>query len=219
MPPTPIRPPRRALERGRRSPRREDGRLVHARTGLRRDVRTAGPVTFVVIGPVRPSRALHHHLLHCGGTRRQDAATPDDVRPAASHQTHPRANVRTTTEREVSTPSPSKPFLDGHRTRHDVPPEARFARTAVYSTTLYTMTIHVDKTVRHAFKLPPPWPIKGEAVCQPQGGRRTTLTCTLSAFTTILALASISTSRTWRLGLLSRLACSPPPQALRCNTI
>jgi hypothetical protein len=35
------------------------------------------------------------------------------------------------------------------------------------------------------------------------------ITHALSAFTTILALASINTSGTWRPGLLSRLACSP----------
>jgi hypothetical protein len=45
------------------------------------------------------------------------------------------------------------------------------------------------------------------------------LTHTLSAFTTILALASIKTSGTWRPGLLSLLACSSPLQASRCNTI
>jgi hypothetical protein len=34
---------------------------------------------------------------------------------------------------------------------------------------LYAMPLHVDKTVRHACKLLPPWPIKGGAVPQPQG--------------------------------------------------
>jgi hypothetical protein len=49
------------------------------------------------------------------------------------------------------------------------------------------------KTVRHACKLLSPWPIKGGAVPQPQGRRRIAITRTLSAFTTILALASINT--------------------------
>jgi hypothetical protein len=65
------------------------------------------------------------------------------------------------------------------------------------------------KIVRHACKLLSPWPIKGGAVPQLQGGRRLAITHTLSAFTTILALAKISTSGTWRPGFLSRLACSP----------
>jgi hypothetical protein len=82
VPPAPVQPTRRALERGRRSPRREDGRLLHARTGLRRDVGPAGPVTSVTIGPVRPSPPCQHHLVHCitisytvgvGATRRHHA--------------------------------------------------------------------------------------------------------------------------------------------------
>jgi hypothetical protein len=66
----------------------------------------------------------------------------------------------------------SKPFLDGYRARHDASPEAGIARTAVYSTALYAIPRHVDKTVWHACKLPPPWPIKGEAVPRPQGDDR-----------------------------------------------
>jgi hypothetical protein len=76
------------------------------------------------------------------------------------------------------------------------------------------------RTVWHACKLLPPWPIKGGAVPQPQGtGQRIAITCTLSAFTMILALASNNTSGTWRPGLLSRHACSPPLRAPRCNAI
>jgi hypothetical protein len=75
------------------------------------------------------------------------------------------------------------------------------------------------RTVRHACKLLSPWPIKGGAVSQPQDGRRIAITGTLSAFTTILVLASISTSGTWRPDLLSRHACSPPLRAPRCNAI
>jgi hypothetical protein len=194
---------RRTLERGRRSSRREDRRLHHARIGQRCDVVPTGPVTSVTIGPVRPSppsptpsRALHHHPQHCGGTGREDAGTPAAVRPAASRQPHPRAYVQATTERATPTSPPSKPFLDGYRAHHDAPPDTRFARTAVYSMALCAMPLHVDKIVWHTCKLPPPWPIKGGAVPQPRGGRRTALTCTLSAFTTILAFASISTSGT-----------------------
>jgi hypothetical protein len=65
--------------------------------------------------------------------------------------------------------------------------------------------------VRHTCKLLSPWPIKGRAIPQPQGTRRwIVITHTLSTFTTILALASINTSGTWRPNLLSRHACSPP---------
>jgi hypothetical protein len=82
----------------------------------------------------------------------------------ASRQRHPRALTRAVAEQETSTSPPSKPLLDAHRTRHDAPPEARFARTAAYSVTLYTIPLHVGEIVRHACKLPPPWPIKGGAV-------------------------------------------------------
>jgi hypothetical protein len=76
------------------------------------------------------------------------------------------------------------------------------------------------RIVRHTCKLLSPWPIKGRAIPQPQGTRRwIAITLTLSAFTTILALASINTSRTWRPSLLSRHACSLPLRAPRCNAI
>jgi hypothetical protein len=75
------------------------------------------------------------------------------------------------------------------------------------------------RIVRHTYKFISPWPIKGSAIPQLQGGRRTTITHTLSAFTTILALASINTSGTWRPSLLSLHACSPPLRAPQCNAI
>jgi hypothetical protein len=81
----------------------------------------------------------------------------------ASRQQHPRVLTRAVAEQETATLPPSKPFLGAHRTRHDTPPEARFVRTAVYSATLYSMPLHVSEIVRHACKLPPPWPIKGGA--------------------------------------------------------
>jgi glyoxylase-like metal-dependent hydrolase (beta-lactamase superfamily II) len=122
----------------------------YAVTSCQRD--WSPPSLSVLCGHLRrptPSQALHHHLLHCGGTGRLDAATPAAVRPAASRQPHPRANVRTTTKRATPAPPPSKPLLDGYRVRHDAPPNARFARTAVYSVALYAMPPYVDKIVRH----------------------------------------------------------------------
>jgi hypothetical protein len=144
----------------RAAPSKEDGRALEGEKndyappmqGQRRDVGSAGPVTSVAIGPVRPSPssptpsgALHHHHQHCGGMGRQDAATPAAVRPVASRQPHPRANVRTTTKRVTPTSPPSKPLLDGYRARQDAPPDTRFARTAAYSVALYAMPLHVDK--------------------------------------------------------------------------
>jgi hypothetical protein len=65
VPPTLVRLTRRTLEIGRRNPRRGDGCLFHACPGLRRDVRLAGPVTSVAVGPVRPSPPSRHHPGHC----------------------------------------------------------------------------------------------------------------------------------------------------------
>jgi hypothetical protein len=45
------------------------------------------------------------------------------------------------------------------------------------------------------------------------------ITYTLSTFSTILALALINTFGTWRSGLLSHHACSPPLRAPRCEAI
>jgi hypothetical protein len=65
VPPTPVRPAHHALERGRQNPRREDARLLHARTRRRRDVMTVGAVTSIAIGPVRPSPPSRRHPGHC----------------------------------------------------------------------------------------------------------------------------------------------------------
>jgi hypothetical protein len=86
-----------------------------------------------------------------------------------SRQRHPQVLTRAAAEQETSTPPPSKPFPDAHRTRHDAPLEERFTRTVVYSATLYTMPLHVGEIVWHTCKLSPPWPIKGGAIPYPQG--------------------------------------------------
>jgi hypothetical protein len=181
VPPTLVRLMRRALERGRQNPRRGGG----GRTSIPRLPRTTPWRQASGTGHLRrrrsyaailavptPSRALHRHPLCCAGTGWQDAATPAVVRPTDSCQPHPRVGVRTTTLRRTSTLPPSKPLLGGHRARHDAPPEARFARTVVHSVVLCTIPPHVARTVRHACKLPPPWPIKGGASPLPQGDDR-----------------------------------------------
>jgi hypothetical protein len=197
VPPTLVQPTFRTLEKGRRNPRKGGGRLFHACPRPYRGFRPVGRVSSVTVGPAQPSR--HHDVipgtatpsLMLWGYGRQDAATPAAVRPTASRQLHPQVSIRTTTKRGISIPPPSKPLLGGYRARHDAPPEARFARTAVHSVALSAMPSHVARTVRHACKLPPPWPIKGGAVHWPQGDDKSTHTRTLTAFITILALASI----------------------------
>jgi hypothetical protein len=96
-----------------------------------------------------PSRPLHQNPRHCGSVRRQYTAMPATVPCTASRQRHPRVLMRTAIKQATSTPPPSKPLLDAHRTRNDAPTEARFARTSVYSTTLYAIPPHIDRTVWH----------------------------------------------------------------------
>jgi hypothetical protein len=74
------------LEIGRRNPRRGHRRLFHACPGLRRDVRPAGPVTSVAVGPVRPSPPSRHHSGHC-------VTIPDAVE-ARGDGTSPRSLLR-----------------------------------------------------------------------------------------------------------------------------
>jgi hypothetical protein len=109
--------------------------------------------------PRRPRRHPGHYIAipdtvaACGdGTLPRQLLYPR----TASRQWHPRVLTRAAAEQETSTPSPSKPFPDAHRTRHDAPPEKRFTRTTVYSTTLYTMPLHICEIVWHACKLSPP---------------------------------------------------------------
>jgi hypothetical protein len=147
-------------------------------------------VSSVAVGPVRKSRALQHHPRRCGSTGRQDVATPAVVRPPAFHQPDPRADARTTTRREAPTPPPSKPLLDGYRARHDALSEARFARTAVYSTASYTIPPHVAETMRHDCKLPP-LAYKRRRQSPDRRGRQIAHTCTLSAHTRYWHSASI----------------------------
>jgi hypothetical protein len=156
VPPTLVRLTHRALERGRRNSRR--GMNVYS-TLAQDYVVTSGqrdrspPSPSVLCGHPRrptPSRALHRHPLRCGGTGRQDTATPAVVRPTASRQPHPRVGIRTTTLRRTSTPPPSKPLLGRHRACHDTPLEDRFARTAIHSVVLCVIPPHIARTVRHA---------------------------------------------------------------------
>jgi hypothetical protein len=66
IPPTPVRPALRTLEKGQRNPRRDNAQLLCAHTGRCCEVRPVGAVTSVTIGLVRPSRPLHRHVRRCG---------------------------------------------------------------------------------------------------------------------------------------------------------
>jgi hypothetical protein len=127
---------------------------------------------------------------------------------------HPRVSPRAMTERKTPTPPPSKPLLHGYRALYDVPPKARFARTAVNSTALYAIPLHVSRIVRHTCKLPSFLAYKRRGSPLAAGGRRTDSTH-LYTFRLHRDIGTRlnQTSGIWRLLLLSRLACSAPLQA------
>jgi hypothetical protein len=158
----------------------------------------------------------------CCNVRRQDIATTASVPRTGSPSTAPSSWPTTAVSQPTTTPQPSKPLLYGHRTRHDASTGAGFTRTAVSSAALFAISFTRIEIVLRTCKLLPPWPIKGGAAPQPQGtdtGQRTANVHTLSAFPTILALASITPSETWRPRLLSRPACCHPSTSTAVRAI
>jgi hypothetical protein len=146
------------------------------------------------------------HALHC--TSYGPPLTAPSSRPTDGGQT---ANLYATTLKVAPVQAQDTPRCPN---RGEICQDGRQLRGTARDASTHR------RTVRHAYKLLPPWPIKGGAVPQQQGtGRRIAITRMLSAFTTILALSSINTFGTWRPNLLSRHACSPPLRAPRCNAI
>jgi hypothetical protein len=128
VPPAPVRPARRTLERGRRNPRKGYRHLPRANAGQHRDIRPMEHVSPVTFGPVRSSPPLCNHPGHCSaipdvvGTR--DDKTPP--RPAyrrrpngKSPHSHPRSRSWAGT-RPTMTPDGSKIHQDRHQLHSDV---------------------------------------------------------------------------------------------------
>jgi hypothetical protein len=105
VPPTPVQPAHRTLEKGWRNPRRDDTRLLRARTGRRRNVRPVGAVTSVAIGPVRPSPSPRRHPGHC-------ITIPDVVEHAMTGHRH----AGHCALYGLMSTAPSNPHADGPRT-------------------------------------------------------------------------------------------------------
>jgi hypothetical protein len=103
--PTPVRSVHRTLEKGRWKPRRDDARLLRARTGRRRKVRPVGAVTSVAIGPVRSSLSPRRHSGHC-------ITIPDAVEHAATRHRH----ASHCALYGLMSTAPSNPHADGPRT-------------------------------------------------------------------------------------------------------
>jgi hypothetical protein len=110
------------LKRGRRHLQKGYGHVLCTRRGRRRDKRPARRVFPVTSGPLRPSRSLCHHPKHCSvipsavGTQ---VATPAVVQPPVFRQPSPQTGVWTVNKQEAPVLLPSKPLMDGHKTRHD----------------------------------------------------------------------------------------------------
>jgi hypothetical protein len=124
VPPTLVWLMRRAFERGQRSPRRGDRRLLHAYPRLHRDVRPAGqsPPSSVLCdhhrrpntipGTASPSPTLWGY----GATRRRHTSC---CAPYGLPSAAPSSQCTDDDSTETPTPPPSKPLLGGHRARHD----------------------------------------------------------------------------------------------------
>jgi hypothetical protein len=151
---------------------------------------------------VRPSPSLLHHARRCGdtptllgrtGTRHchnGHSATyglpVNDTLELAHHGGRSTNYYAATLEATPVRAQDAPRRLNGSGIRQD--------DRQLHSTVRHTATR--IEIVRHACNLLPPWPIKGGAALQPQGetdtGRWTADAHTLSAFPTILALASIN---------------------------
>jgi hypothetical protein len=198
----------------------------HDYAGLRRDIEPARAVLSVAVSPVRPSPPLQHHAGYCDDIPDAVGVHGDRTSPSL-----PLCLIRTPVDGTLELARGRWP--DNQPLHHH--PRSHSCRSTGHATTpqqeqdspdgrqLRGTARHAStrrRIVRHTCKLLSPWPIKGRAIPQLRGRRRgIAITHTLSAFTTILALASINTSRTWRPSLLSRHACSPPLRAPWCNAI
>jgi hypothetical protein len=172
-------------------------------TGPRRDVRAVGAVFPVAVNPVRSSPPLPRHaehcdeiptLLECTGTRRRHDCHCAAYGPPVDNTLKSARGGGRTTNHYAAT-------LEAAPVRaQDAPRRLDWSRIRQDGRQLHGTARHAStrrKIVQHACKQLPPWPIKGGSPpAAGETGRRTTITHTLSAFSTILALASINTSGT-----------------------
>jgi hypothetical protein len=143
----------------------------HAVTSGRRD--RSSPSLSALCGHPRHCRTTPDAVAtsrRCWDVRGQDFATTATVPRTGSPSTASSNWPTTAASQPTTAPQPSKPLLYEHRTHHDVPNGAGFARTAVSFAALFAIPLHIE-IVKRACKLHPPWSIKGGAASQPQGTR------------------------------------------------
>jgi hypothetical protein len=217
--PTLVRLVRRTLERGRRNPRKGDGRLFRARPGQHRDIRPVRRVSSVTIGPVWQSLPPRRHPGHC-------SAIPDAV-GVRGDKTPPRRLLCTLRPPVIRTLESAYGRQLNKKLLHHHPQSCSWADTGHVTTPCqkqdspgrpsplrhcapycYTQLAQRGTLVNY---LPLAYKRRGQSPCR--GGT------TASTHHDIGTLPQSKTSGTWRPCLLSRLACSSPLQAPRCNAI
>jgi hypothetical protein len=148
VPPTPVRLTRRPLEGGPAAPSNVFSVLTQGRavTSGRRD-RSSPSLSTLYDHPChcRTTPGTVTTSRRCWGARGQDVATAATVPRTGPPSTAPSNRPTTAASQPTTTPSPTKPLLYKHRTHHDTSTGAGFARTAVSSTALLAMPLHVGE--------------------------------------------------------------------------
>jgi hypothetical protein len=148
VPPAPVRLTRRALEGGPVRPSNIFYVLMqdHVVTSGRRD--RASPSLSALCG-----HPCHSHTTpdavatsrRCRDEQGQDVATTATAPRTGFPSTAPSNWLTTAAGQPTTTLQPSKPLLYAHRMHHDASTGAGFARTAVSSTALFAIPLHVSK--------------------------------------------------------------------------
>jgi hypothetical protein len=155
----------------------------------------------------------------CWDVRGQDIATTATVPRTSPRQRHP----RTGPPRRQSTNRYTAALEAAPVRAQDAPRCLNKSRIRQDGRQLRSTVRHTStrlEIVQRACKLLPPWPIKGGAVPQQWeggGGRRTTITHSPSAFSTILALTSIKPLGLGGHASSPALLVATPLRAPRCE--
>jgi hypothetical protein len=147
VPPTPVRTTHHPLEKGRQSPRRKDARLLLARTGRHRDIRTVGAVTSITISHVRPSPPPRRYLGHC--------ITIPDVVEACGDGTPPRQPLCLVRPHVNGTPESSRGRPSNEQPLRHLPRSHSWTRTGHAPSTSTTVQRNIVPRAHLCWKYGP----------------------------------------------------------------